>query len=103
MPLIRLSFGSLWSSFTFPDCILAIPASSAAVERIFSTSGESCTGKSNRLSGRNLEREALLKKNKELSARNELLKQLKDNQIMGSQLLQALHHHLYTQSLTSHR
>ena len=46
--------------------ILVIPASSAPIERVFSTSGESCMGKRNQLSGKNLEREVLLKKNKEL-------------------------------------
>ena len=35
--------------------VLVIPPSSAPVERVFSTSGESCMGKPNRLSGKNLE------------------------------------------------
>ena len=45
--------------------ILVIPASSAPVERVFSTAGESTIGKRNRLSDTNLEREVLLKKNKQ--------------------------------------
>ena len=44
--------------------VLAIPASSAPVERVFSTAGESTTGKRNRLSDHNLEREVLLRKNR---------------------------------------
>lgn len=44
--------------------LLSIPASSAPVERTFSTAGESTLGKRNRLSGKNLEREILLRKNK---------------------------------------
>ena len=44
--------------------ILTIPASSAPIERVFSTAGESTTGKRNRLADQNLEREILLKKNK---------------------------------------
>lgn len=44
--------------------ILAIPATSAPVERVFSSAGESTAGKRNRLSDKNLEREVLLKKNK---------------------------------------
>lgn len=44
--------------------ILVIPGSSAPVERVFSTAGESSTGKRNRLSGHSLEREVLLRKNK---------------------------------------
>ena len=44
--------------------ILSIPASSAAVERVFSTAGESSSGKRNRLS-KNLEREVFLRKNKD--------------------------------------
>lgn len=44
--------------------ILVIPATSAPVERVFSSAGESTTGKRNRLSDKNLEREILLKKNK---------------------------------------
>ena len=39
--------------------VLSIPASSAPVERVFSTAGESTTGKRNRLSDHNLEREVL--------------------------------------------
>lgn len=44
--------------------ILTIPGSSAPVERVFSTAGESTMGKRNRLSDHNLEREVLLRKNK---------------------------------------
>ena len=43
--------------------LLSIPASSAAVERIFSIAGESTIGKRNRLTHSNLEREILLRKN----------------------------------------
>lgn len=43
---------------------LTIPASSAPIERVFSSAGESTTGKRNRLADANLEREILLKKNK---------------------------------------
>ena len=44
--------------------ILTILASSAPIERVFSTAGESTTGKQNRLADSNLEREVTLKKNK---------------------------------------
>ena len=44
--------------------LLCIPASSAPVERTFSTAGESTLGKRNRLNDTNLEREVLLRKNK---------------------------------------
>ena len=44
--------------------ILAIPATSAPVERVFSTAGESTVGKRNRLSDKNLECEVLLRKNR---------------------------------------
>ena len=44
--------------------VLTVPASSAAIERVFSTAGDSTTGKRNRLADKNLEREVLLKKNK---------------------------------------
>ena len=44
--------------------ILTIPASSAPVERVFSTAGTVSAGKQNRLSGAKLEREVLIKKNK---------------------------------------
>ena len=44
--------------------ILSIPRSSAPVERVFSTAGDSTIGKRNRLSDHNLEQEVLLKKNK---------------------------------------
>lgn len=40
--------------------VLIIPGSSAPVERVFSTAGESTCGKRNRLSDKNLEREVLL-------------------------------------------
>jgi len=68
-PLTQLIFGSLWkntwlSSITYE--ILVIPVSSAPVKRVFSTSEESCMRKRNQLSGKNLEREVLFKKNKEL-------------------------------------
>ena len=43
---------------------LSIPVSSAPVERVFSVAGESTIGKRNRLTGSNLEREVLLRKNK---------------------------------------
>lgn len=43
---------------------LSIPGSSAPVERVFSTAGDSTIRKRNRLSDHNLEREVLLKKNK---------------------------------------
>ena len=45
--------------------ILCIPASSAPVERTFSTAGESTSGRRNRLSDKNLEREVLLRKNRQ--------------------------------------
>ena len=44
--------------------LLIIPASSALIERVFSTAGQITSGKRNRLNDRNLEREVLLKKNK---------------------------------------
>ena len=44
--------------------ILAVPASSAPVERAFSISGESSRGRRNRLVDHNLERETLMRKNK---------------------------------------
>ena len=51
-PFAQLIFGSLWkitflllSSIAYD--ILVIPASSAPVERVFLTSGESCMGKCN--------------------------------------------------------
>ncbi len=44
--------------------MLSIPGSSAPVERVFSTAGESTLGRRNRLSEHNLEREVLLRKNK---------------------------------------
>ena len=52
--------------FLFPVAcdVLSIPASSASVERVFSTSGEVTRGKRNRLTDRMLERETMLRKNK---------------------------------------
>ena len=44
--------------------ILIVPASSAPVERIFSTGREATTGKRNRLTNWNLEREVFLRQNK---------------------------------------
>ena len=44
--------------------ILCVPPSTAPIERVFSTSGESTSGKCNRLTDYNLEREVLLRKNK---------------------------------------
>ena len=44
--------------------MLVIPGSSAPIERTFSTAGESSSGKRNRLTDKNLEREVLLRKNK---------------------------------------
>ncbi len=60
--------------------ILTIPASSwsAPIERVFSTAGESTTGKRNRLQSSNLEREVILRKNtKYLTTRNILKTLLK--------------------------
>ena len=47
-----------------PLILLAIPSSSAPIERTFSTAGESSSGKRNRLMDKNLEQEVLLHKNK---------------------------------------
>ena len=44
--------------------ILCLPPSTAPMERVFSTSGESTSGKRNKLTDNNLEREVLLRKNK---------------------------------------
>ena len=44
--------------------LLIIPGSSAPVERTFSTAGDASSGKRNRLTDRNLEREVLIRKNK---------------------------------------
>ena len=44
--------------------ILAIPASSAPVERVFSTAGVATSGRSGRLSGENLETKVLLQRNR---------------------------------------
>ena len=50
---------------TLAEEVLTIPASSTPVENVFSTAGESSGGNErNRLSNKNLEREALLRKNK---------------------------------------
>ena len=46
--------------------ILCVPPSTAPIERVFSTSGESTSGKRNRLTDYNLEREVLLRKNKKI-------------------------------------
>lgn len=45
--------------------ILVIPASSTPIERVFSKAGYATSGRRNRLSGQNLEREVLLKTNKQ--------------------------------------
>ena len=45
--------------------LLIIPGSSAPVERTFSTAGDASSGKRNHLSDRNLEREVLIRKNKQ--------------------------------------
>lgn len=44
--------------------ILTISASSAPIERVFSTAGHVLSGKRNRISGQNHEGEVLIKKNK---------------------------------------
>ena len=44
---------------------LIIPGSSAPIERVFSTAGNATTGKRNRLADKNLEREVLIRKNKD--------------------------------------
>ena len=44
--------------------ILAVPASTAPVERIFSTGGDATGGKRNRLTQKNLEREIFIRRNK---------------------------------------
>ena len=44
--------------------LLVIPASSAPVERMFSTAGIVTSGRRNRLTGHNLEREVFIKRNK---------------------------------------
>ena len=44
--------------------VLSTPASTAPVERIFSTGGEATKGRRNRLSDKNLEREIFLSRNK---------------------------------------
>ena len=45
--------------------VLSIPASSAPVERVFLTAGDSTTGRRNKLSDHNLEREVLLRRNRQ--------------------------------------
>lgn len=45
--------------------LLMVPGSSAPVERTFSTAGDACSGKRNRLTDKNLEREILIRKNKQ--------------------------------------
>lgn len=45
--------------------LLIVPGSSAPVERTFSTAGDASSGKRNRLSDKNLEREILIRKNKQ--------------------------------------
>ena len=45
--------------------LLIIPGSSAPVERTFSTAGHASSGKRNRLADKNLEREVLIRKNKQ--------------------------------------
>ena len=45
--------------------LLCIPALSASVERILSTTGESTSAKRNRLSDKNLEREIIIRRNKQ--------------------------------------
>ena len=53
--------------------LLIIPASSAPIERVFSTAGQITSGKRNRLNDRNLEREMLLKKKKKYTSANECI------------------------------
>jgi len=57
---------NFWKGTIGPSAcdILHVPASTALVERVFSTSGESTLGKRNRLIDYNLEREVLLRRNK---------------------------------------
>ena len=45
--------------------VLVIPASSTPIERTFSIAGNACIGKRNRLTDKNLEREVLIRSNKE--------------------------------------
>ena len=45
--------------------LLIVPGSSAPVERTFSTAGDACSGKRNCLTDKNLEREVLIRKNKQ--------------------------------------
>ena len=44
--------------------LLCVPISNGTIERIFSVAGYCCDGRSNRLSGQNLERKVCLMKNK---------------------------------------
>lgn len=45
--------------------LLIIPGSSAPIERTFSTAGDASSGKRNRLADKNLEREVLIRKNRQ--------------------------------------
>ena len=45
--------------------LLIVPGSSAPVKRTFSTAGDACSGKRNRLTNKKLEREILIQKNKQ--------------------------------------
>ena len=45
--------------------VLVIPASSTPIERTFSIAENACIGKRNRLTDKNLEREALIRSNKD--------------------------------------
>ena len=47
--------------------LLIVPGSSAPVERTFSTAGDACSGKRNRLTDKNLEREVLIRKKQTVS------------------------------------
>ena len=44
--------------------VVVVPVLSAPIERVFSTAGETCIGRRNRLADANLEREVMLKQNK---------------------------------------
>ena len=45
--------------------LLIIPGSSAPVERMFSTTGDASSGKRNQLTDKNLEREIMIRKNRQ--------------------------------------